>query len=204
MITRHRPIRCVLSLLIALLFTSLFATPILAQARFGGFELHTGDGVFLSHLAGPKGEGVDVRLPQYRIPPGLDDPLRVAPVVEPRFSIVDAEGKPIATIDDLAYPPTGLTLKFTTGEILEDTGSGYTQLYLDGDPIGDLEVDANGRVAYGLLITIRPIVVEPTSDGGSSGIRFQPFFDETIFSLRDGRTQAIAVKPLKALKDPVI
>jgi hypothetical protein len=168
--------------------------------RFGGFEIHTGE-VWLNHLAGPTGEGVNVRLPPYRFPPGLDDPLRAAPVVEPRFSIVDAEGNPIATIDDLPYPPTGLTLKFSTGDI--DIESGNTALELDDFPIGVLQVDENGRVAYGLIIIIRPTVVQPTSDGESSGIRYQPFFDEHIYSLTDGSTQAIAVRPLKSFKDRV-
>jgi hypothetical protein len=123
-------------------------------------------------------------------------------VVEPRFIIVDAEGNPIATIEDLPYPPTGLTLKFSTGDI--DSGSGLTALELDGDKIGDLQVDANGRVAYGLTIVLRPvIIVDPIQNGESSGIRYQPFFDEHIYSLTDGSTQAIAVRPLKSLKDSV-
>jgi hypothetical protein len=185
------------------LFVSLVATPIFAQAQVQGFEIHTG-GIFLSHLAGPAGEGVDLRLPRWSPPPGVDgDEWRLRPVI--RVRVLDTAGETIATIDELEYSSHGVTLEFTT----EDIASGYAALLLNGEPTGgELAVDPNDRVEYSLLIFIRPELAEPVSDEQSSGgINSQlRGYDLIVYSLPDGSTRAsthVKVRPLKALKDMV-
>lgn len=181
-----------------LLAVSVVSLPAAAQMK-----------VLLSQLAGSAGEGVDVRLPGFSVPPGLNNEYAVdfLPKVTLDLALDDGAGNPVATIEGLEYPHNGLTLRFSTG----DVSDGSAELLLDGQPTGgQLPVRANGRVEYSaeLLIFVRPTLVVEGATDGSPGehVGFTTNAVHVVaYSLVTGLTVAAArpprFKPGKELSD---
>lgn len=151
--------------IVFVLFGVLVAIPVAAKP-----SVSSGD-FYISHLAGPGGEGVDIRLPGVRVPSGLNDdrPQDFLPTVKLHLIVDDGEGNNVATIDDIPYPLAGLTLRFTTG----DTGGEYAELLVNDLPSGgSLPVGANGRVEYTaeMIIVVTPYIVQGEEEEESQNV----------------------------------
>ena len=187
------------SLSVFVLFAvSLVALPVAAQHSFSR-------DIYFNHLSGLEGEGVDVRLPRIRVPPGLDGEYVVDFLPKVKLIVGDDEGNTIATINNLVYRPSGLTITFTAVNI----GDGYAELLVNGEWTGgQLPVSINGRVEYDaeLLILITPTLVrddQSTNNDGASPGEYVGFdVDVTGYNLATGVTVA-RFKAGKALKDSV-